>query len=170
MSACNFKNNDQELVGEKGVTLSGGQRARINLARALYTDADLYLLDDPLAAVDTKVVNDLYDNAITKYLAGKTRILVTHHVNLLTNADQIICLDANSGSISFAGTYEQMKTTSDPFLSSLVAKNDETGKSEGETKSKLIAKDVMQAGADHFVQTPDQERENRKSILNVGIE
>ena len=51
----NFKNADLSLVREKGLTLSGGQRARINLARALYTDAEIYLLDDPLAAVDTKV-------------------------------------------------------------------------------------------------------------------
>ena len=55
----NFKNADLSLVGEKGLTLSGGQRARINLARALYTDAEIYLLDDPLAAVDTKVRDDL---------------------------------------------------------------------------------------------------------------
>ena len=72
---------------------SGGQRARINLARALYSDADLYLLDDPLAAVDTKVVNNLYHNAITNQLADKTRILVTHHVSLLRNADVIICIN-----------------------------------------------------------------------------
>ena len=147
----NFKHNDQTLVGEKGVTLSGGQRARINLARALYTDADLYLLDDPLAAVDTKVVNDLYENAITKYLEGKTRILVTHHVNLLTNADQIICLDSKSGEISFAGTYNQIKNSGDSFLKNLVAKNQETGKNDGEKKSKVSAKDVMQDEQTEFL-------------------
>ena len=73
--------------------LSGGQRARINLARALYSDANLYLLDDPLAAVDTKVVNHIYHNAISEELAKKTRILVTHHVSLLRNADKIICIN-----------------------------------------------------------------------------
>ena len=73
--------------------LSGGQRARINLARALYSDANLYLLDDPLAAVDTKVVNHIYHNAISEELSKKTRILVTHHVSLLRNADKIICIN-----------------------------------------------------------------------------
>ena len=68
---ANFKNADLSLVGEKGLTLSGGQRARINLARALYTDAEIYLLDDPLAAVDTKVVNFLYENAISTFLKNK---------------------------------------------------------------------------------------------------
>ena len=70
---ANFKNGDLSLVGEKGLTLSGGQRARINLARALYTDAEIYLLDDPLAAVDTKVVNFLYENAISTFLKNKAR-------------------------------------------------------------------------------------------------
>ena len=73
--------------------LSGGQRARINLARALYSNANVYLLDDPLAAVDTKVVNHIYHNAISEELAKKTRILVTHHVSLLRNADKIICIN-----------------------------------------------------------------------------
>ena len=69
----NFKNADLSLVGEKGLTLSGGQRARINLARALYTEAEIYLLDDPLAAVDTKVVNFLYENAISTFVKNKAR-------------------------------------------------------------------------------------------------
>ena len=110
----NFKNNDQTFVGEKGLTLSGGQRARINLARALYQNASLYLLDDPLAAVDTKVVNSLYNDAITGYLSTKTRVLVTHHINLLTNADTIICLHDNR--IIFNGTFEQMRTSQDPIV------------------------------------------------------
>ena len=75
---ANFKNADLSLVGEKGLTLSGGQRARINLARALYTDAEIYLLDDPLAAVDTKVVNFLYENAISTFLKNKARNLRTY--------------------------------------------------------------------------------------------
>ena len=75
---ANFKNADLSLVGEKGLTLSGGQRARINLARALYTDAEIYLLDDPLAAVDTKVVNFLYENAISTFLKNKAWNLRTH--------------------------------------------------------------------------------------------
>ena len=63
------------------------------MARALYSDANLYLLDDPLAAVDTKVVNHIYHNAISEELSKKTRILVTHHVSLLRNADKIICIN-----------------------------------------------------------------------------
>ena len=56
-----IKNGDLAFIGDKGVNLSGGQRARISLARALYSDADIYLLDDPLSAVDAHVGKHLYD-------------------------------------------------------------------------------------------------------------
>merc|ERR1711990_1395412 len=59
---------DQTLIGDRGVTLSGGQKARVGLARAIYSDADIYLLDDPLAAVDSKVASRLYDTCINGYL------------------------------------------------------------------------------------------------------
>lgn len=81
------------IVGDRGVSLSGGQRARVNLARAVYRQADIYLLDDPLSAVDTHVARHLYRKCITEYLAGKTRILVTHQLQFLKRADHIIVLD-----------------------------------------------------------------------------
>lgn len=59
---------DSTIVGERGVVLSGGQRARINLARAIYRNADIYLLDDPLSAVDTLVGNHLFENCIQDFL------------------------------------------------------------------------------------------------------
>ena len=70
-----FDYGDQTLIGDRGVTLSGGQKARVSLARAIYADADIYLLDDPLAAVDAKVAKKLYNQCINGYLANKTRIL-----------------------------------------------------------------------------------------------
>ncbi|CAF3273130.1 unnamed protein product [Rotaria sp. Silwood2] len=85
---------DLLIVGDKGVNLSGGQKARISLARALYADADLYLLDDPLAAVDPKVANTIFDQCIgpRSLLRGKTRILVTHQTHFLVETDQTILL------------------------------------------------------------------------------
>ena len=80
------------MVGERGVSLSGGQKARVNLARALYIDADIYLLDDPLSAVDTHVGRHLFDKAINSYLRGKIRVLVTHQLQYLMEVDQILIL------------------------------------------------------------------------------
>ncbi|CAF3711873.1 unnamed protein product [Rotaria sp. Silwood1] len=85
---------DLLMIGDKGVNLSGGQKARISLARALYADADVYLLDDPLAAVDPKVAKNIFDQCIgpRSLLRGKTRILVTHQTHFLVETDQIIAL------------------------------------------------------------------------------
>ena len=85
-------NGQYTYIGEKGVNLSGGQRARISLARALYSDADIYLLDDPLSAVDANVARHIYNNCINGYLKSKIRILVTHQVHFLADANNIILL------------------------------------------------------------------------------
>lgn len=95
---------DKSFVGERGASLSGGQRARINLARAVYRDADIYLFDDPLSAVDTHVGKSLFNNCIKNYLSNKTRILVTHQVQYLKNVDTIVML--NNGVIDKQGEYK----------------------------------------------------------------
>ncbi|KAJ8684127.1 hypothetical protein QAD02_019919 [Eretmocerus hayati] len=94
---------DKTLVGEKGTSLSGGQCARVNLARAVYREADIYLFDDPLSAVDTHVGKSLFKDCISDYLKDKTRVLVTHQVQYLKDVDKIIYL--NNGRIEFQGPY-----------------------------------------------------------------
>ncbi|KAB0798127.1 hypothetical protein PPYR_09120 [Photinus pyralis] len=101
-----FPNGDKTLVGERGISLSGGQRARINLARSVYREADIYLFDDPLSAVDTHVAKHLFEECLLKYLANKTRILVTHQLQFLKKADLIVILD--NGQIKNMGTYEEL--------------------------------------------------------------
>lgn len=101
-----FSNGDNEMIGEKGINLSGGQRARISLARALYSDAQIYLMDDPLSAVDANVANLLFKNAINGYLKLKLRILVTHHIQHLNDASQILVL--NNGQIESLGTFNDL--------------------------------------------------------------
>lgn len=83
---------DKTMVGERGVVLSGGQKARVNLARCLYIDADVYLMDDPLSAVDNNVGRHLFDKAINGFLKNKIRIVVTHQIQYLEEADKIIVL------------------------------------------------------------------------------
>ncbi|CAH1987635.1 unnamed protein product [Acanthoscelides obtectus] len=84
---------DKTIVGDRGVSLSGGQRARINLARAVYKEADIYLLDDPLSAVDTHVGRELFENCISGYLKEKIVILVTHQLQYLHNLEHVLYLE-----------------------------------------------------------------------------
>ena len=78
-------NGDMTEIGERGVNLSGGQKQRVNLARALYSNADIYLLDDPLSAVDTKVGKEIFDKYIKEALKDKTVLLVTHGMQVGAN-------------------------------------------------------------------------------------
>ncbi|KAG0315351.1 Canalicular multispecific organic anion transporter 1, partial [Linnemannia gamsii] len=82
-------NGDKTVIGEKGINLSGGQKQRISIARAVYANADVYILDDPLSAVDAHVDHHIFKHALTTILANKTRILVTNGVNHLKEVDQI---------------------------------------------------------------------------------
>ncbi|XP_034175482.2 putative multidrug resistance-associated protein lethal(2)03659 isoform X2 [Osmia lignaria lignaria] len=101
-----FPYGDKTIVGERGISLSGGQRARINLARAVYAEADAYLLDDPLSAVDAHVGKHMFEECIEKYLRGKTRIVVTHQLQYLRNVDRIIVL--KDGDIEAEGNYDEL--------------------------------------------------------------
>ena len=102
-----FPKRDLTEIGQRGVILSGGQRARVSLARAIYSDADIYLLDDPLSAVDAKVGKHLFDRCIKEFLAQRVRILVTHQLQVLKHTDNIVMLQ--NGSIVFQGNYHQME-------------------------------------------------------------
>ncbi|CAG8740969.1 9300_t:CDS:10, partial [Gigaspora margarita] len=84
---------DLTEIGEKGINLSGGQRQRINIARAVYYNADIVLLDDPLSAVDAHVGRYLFTHCIQGALAKKTRLLVTHHLNYLPQVDYVIYME-----------------------------------------------------------------------------
>ena len=90
---------DNTEIGERGINLSGGQKARICLARAVYAKTDVYLLDDPLSSVDNHVANHIFTQCFQKLLKGKTRILVTHRHNFLDRVDRI--LELRDGEIYF---------------------------------------------------------------------
>ncbi|KAL7751754.1 hypothetical protein RI367_002753 [Sorochytrium milnesiophthora] len=96
---------DLTEIGEKGINLSGGQKARVNLARALYADPDIYLLDDVLAAVDAHVGAFLFNQCIRRTLHGKTRILVTHALSYVSQCDYVIVMD--EGRIDEMGTFDE---------------------------------------------------------------
>ncbi|XP_073928987.1 multidrug resistance-associated protein 1-like isoform X2 [Castor canadensis] len=101
-------NGDQTEIGERGVNISGGQKQRVSLARAVYSRADIFLLDDPLSAVDVHVGKQLFENVIgtSGLLKNKTRILVTHNLTILPQTDLIVMME--SGRIAQMGTYQEL--------------------------------------------------------------
>ncbi|KAM3141562.1 hypothetical protein pb186bvf_006426 [Paramecium bursaria] len=100
-------NGDQTMIGEKGVNLSGGQKARITLARAVYSSSDIYLLDDPISAVDVHVGKAIIHDCLNGYLKDKTRILVTHALNYCQFTDYVYLMEA--GQIVEQGTFQEIK-------------------------------------------------------------
>ena len=133
-----FANGDLTEIGERGINLSGGQKARTSLARALYSDADIYLLDDPLSAVDTKVAKDLFKKAIRGVLRDKTVILATHQVHFAREADKIIVLE--DGKIKTQGTLEEI-VKQDPSVLSMFKRN--AGRSAGESDIFLTSQESI---------------------------
>ncbi|XP_031371482.1 ABC transporter C family member 5 [Punica granatum] len=101
-----FSHGDQTIIGDRGINLSGGQKQRVQLARALYQDADIYLLDDPFSAVDAHTGSELFKEYIMTALAMKTVIYVTHQVEFLPAADMILVL--KEGQIIQAGKYDDL--------------------------------------------------------------
>ncbi|XP_011185639.2 probable multidrug resistance-associated protein lethal(2)03659 [Zeugodacus cucurbitae] len=110
---------DKTIVGERGTSLSGGQKARISLARAVYRKSDVYLLDDPLSAVDTHVGRHLFDQCMRGFLREDIVLLVTHQLQFLEQADVIVIMD--KGKVSAVGTYESMRRSGLDFAKLLVA-------------------------------------------------
>lgn len=100
-------NGDLSFVGEHGVALSGGQRARISLARAVYVDADVYLLDDPLSAVDAKVSEHIFNECVCRLLKEKITILSTYAERSMKAATKIVVL--HDGSVTETGTYRELE-------------------------------------------------------------
>ncbi|KAF9942225.1 hypothetical protein BGZ67_002558 [Mortierella alpina] len=106
---------DQTEIGERGINLSGGQKQRVSLARATYQNADIYLLDDPLSAVDAHVDQHLWNQLLGPQglLKDKTRILVTHGIHHLDQVDQILVM--KDGEIAETGHYEELMAAQQSF-------------------------------------------------------
>nr|KAJ3419949.1 Multidrug resistance-associated protein 1 [Polyrhizophydium stewartii] len=105
-------------IGEKGINLSGGQKARVALARAIARDADIYLLDDPIAALDAHVGKKVFDDAICGVLRGKTVVLVTHQLHLLPKVDTVVVLD--EGRVVETGAFRELMAREDGALAEIM--------------------------------------------------
>ncbi|XP_076974835.1 multidrug resistance-associated protein 1-like isoform X1 [Tamandua tetradactyla] len=118
---------DQTEIGERGVNISGGQKQRVSLARAVYSGADIYLLDDPLSAVDVHVGKQLFEKVIgsSGLLKNKTRILVTHDLTLLSRVDLVVVLEG--GRVAQMGAYQELLSKT-PNFTNLLQTFSEDGK------------------------------------------
>ncbi|EPX71531.1 glutathione S-conjugate-exporting ATPase Abc2 [Schizosaccharomyces octosporus yFS286] len=133
-----FADGDQTEVGEKGISLSGGQKARISLARAVYSRADMYLLDDVLSAVDQHVNKDLIRNLLGSHGLLKSRcvILATNSLTVLKEASAIYML--RRGKIVESGSFAQLSTSPDAQLFQLLSDHSMTDSANlSESKSSL---------------------------------
>ncbi|XP_067134904.1 ATP-binding cassette sub-family C member 4-like [Centruroides vittatus] len=167
-----FPKGDLTIVGERGVIMSGGQKARINLARALYLDADIFLLDDPLSAVDVPVAKHIFEKCIMEYLKDKICVLVTHQIQFLNSSSKILVL--KKGQCEFI---ENLEMLTGIFPKQEVAKNitdletanfndDEiTGSSQSEVNDDKEDSDHGDAEAENN-QTP-RDNEDRKPDISV---
>ncbi|KAI9837542.1 MAG: hypothetical protein M1819_007193 [Sarea resinae] len=127
-------NGDQTEVGERGISLSGGQKARLTLARAVYARADVYLLDDCLSAVDQHVGRHLIENVFGPkgLLAGKTRVLATNSIPVLLESDFVALI--RDGRIVESGTYEQLMAMKGEVASIIRTANNQEESAEDEGK------------------------------------
>lgn len=121
-----FPGKDFTEISSNGTNLSGGQKARINLARAVYNEADIYIFDDPFTSVDSIIAKDIIDKVILDYLKGKTRIVIKHDFVNLDNLKAIIYME--KGTVKWSGTKDDF-LNSDIYLKS--------GKNKKETNSLL---------------------------------
>ncbi|ALC40250.1 CG31793, partial [Drosophila busckii] len=115
-----LEQGDKTIVGERGASLSGGHKARISLARAVYRQADIYLLDDPLSAVDAHVARHLFEQCMRGFLRKQLVILATHQLQFLEQADLIVIMD--KGRVQAMGSYEHMLKSGQDFAQ-LLAKS-----------------------------------------------
>ncbi|KAG5833705.1 hypothetical protein ANANG_G00278690 [Anguilla anguilla] len=143
---------DLTVIGDRGATLSGGQKARVNLARAVYQDADIYLLDDPLSAVDAEVGKHLFEQCICGLLRKKPRILVTHQLQYLKAADQILVL--KEGHMVARGTYSELQRSGLDFTSLL--KHEEEEEQQGvELRSRTLSQTSMRSQSSSLLSVKD---------------
>ncbi|XP_047339561.1 ABC transporter C family member 10-like [Impatiens glandulifera] len=123
-------NRDLTVIGERGVNLSGGQKQRVQLARALYENADVYLLDDPFSAVDAHTAASLFNEYVMQALSRKTVLLVTSRVDFLPAFDSILLI--SNGRIAQQGSYDQLITSNQQFQNLVNAHHkDNVGSKQG---------------------------------------
>lgn len=169
-------NGDKTIVGERGQSLSGGQKARISLARACYREAAIYLLDDPLSAVDTHVGKHLFDQCLGSLLKKKIVILVTHQLQYLQHVDQIVIF--KEGRVEAVGTYDSLRDSGLDFAKLLADPSKETSEEtdgsmsrsrSGSSRLHRQTSDASSTSLDQTEQTDENPMQNAEKSSQGAI-
>uniref|UniRef100_A0A6B2KWP4 Uncharacterized protein n=1 Tax=Arcella intermedia TaxID=1963864 RepID=A0A6B2KWP4_9EUKA len=158
-----FSAGDLTEVGERGVNLSGGQKQRIAIARALYSDRDIVIFDDPLSAVDSHVSRYLFDNVIKDYLKDKTLIMVTNQLQYLPYADRVVFI--SDGGIAGQGTFKELNETNTKF-SKLIKKYGILEETEENLEDKVETKNNKNEEKKH-TEEEDKARKEKGTLTMV---
>ncbi|XP_077243837.1 multidrug resistance-associated protein 2 [Tasmannia lanceolata] len=164
---------DLTEIGERGVNISGGQKQRVSMARAVYSNSDVYIFDDPLSALDAHVGRQVFDKCIKDELRGKTRVLVTNQLHFLPHVDRIILV--HEGMVKEEGTFEELTNNGLLFQKLMEnagkmeeqAEENEVGENDGQNTLKTVANGEpikMEDGLAKNVSGSKKEKEG-KSVL-----
>ncbi|EAR97449.2 ABC transporter family protein (macronuclear) [Tetrahymena thermophila SB210] len=162
-----FINQDMTQIGERGTNLSGGQKARISLARAIYSQSDIYLLDDPLSAVDSKVAKQIVEQAILKMLKGKTVLMVTHHLDFAQKADKVLII--KEGLIANQGNYDEIKANIED-IDSCLCSNDEETSTQSNEKIKQVLQESSRLQDEQNIQQELKNYQEKEQITDKIIQ
>ncbi|CAI0410668.1 unnamed protein product [Linum tenue] len=135
--------HDLTEIGERGVNISGGQKQRVSMARAIYSNSDVYIFDDPLSALDAHVGHQVFNRCIKEELQGKTRVLVTNQLHFLPQVDKIIVV--SEGTVKEEGTFEELSRSGTLFQKLL----ENAGKTEGMQEKEVEEEEWDSSNAEH---------------------
>ncbi|KAI6703371.1 hypothetical protein NL676_012507 [Syzygium grande] len=153
--------HDLTEIGERGVNISGGQKQRVSMARAVYSNSDVYILDDPLSALDAHVGRQVFNSCIKEELREKTRVLVTNQLHFLPQVDRIVLI--HEGMVKEEGTFEELSRSGELFqklMANAGKMEEQTAEDEeGEKKNHVV----------EFLDTSEHFGELQTRILHINL-
>lgn len=159
-------NGDMTEIGERGITISGGQKQRLNIARAIYFNAGLVLLDDPLSAVDAHVGRHIMDKAICGLLKGHCRVLATHQLHVLSRCDRIVVMD--EGRIHSVGTFDELSRDNEVFKALMSTASQDTKEDTEEAAAEVEEDTDKQVEQKPAKPAPALMQQEEKATDSVG--
>ena len=140
-----FANCNKTEIGERGINLSGGQKQRVSIARAVYSDADIFIFDDPLSAVDAHVGREIFERVLgpNGLLKDKTRLLVTHSTQYLPDVDDILVME-NGGTVIARGNLTTLKAMKNDRIETIISVKEEQEEESEIDKDVAVKKDIKE--------------------------